>query len=47
VGIFTTALEVVGIAAIAAAGFFVAPALGCLAVGVCLIGLGWLLGRNS
>jgi len=47
VGIFTTALEVVGIAAIAVAGFLVAPALGFLAVGVCLIGLGWLLGRNS
>jgi len=47
VSVFTTALEIVGIAAIAAAGFLVAPALGCLAVGVCLIGLGWLLGRNS
>jgi membrane protein DedA with SNARE-associated domain len=47
VGIFTTALEVAGIAALAVAGFLVAPALGCLAVGVCLIGLGWLLGRKA
>lgn len=43
----TTALEVVGMACLAVAGFLVAPALGMAAIGVACVVVGYTLGRES